>query len=154
MYKPFPLQTGRHYLNLRMWAIHCQTVWLVVHSLNRCKALFHGNQSSCALMRQNAFVNMEMVNEIGRQGTSMSSPKRSANLGHKAASEFKQVLKSAEKKMVLAECKKQLDNSALQTVYATDTSFLKYERMRRAHYFIPASEAHGSTRKHYPLQPD
>lgn len=45
--------------------------------------------------------------------------------------------------MILAEYKKQLDNSAPQTAYATDTSFLKYERMSRAHYFIPASKAHG-----------
>ena len=40
---------------------------------------------------------MEMVNEIGCQGTSMSFAEFSANLGYKTTSEGKQIMKSTEK---------------------------------------------------------
>jgi len=46
-----------------------------------------------------------------------------------------------------------LDGSALQAVYATNVSKLKYEEMRRAKYFSPPSDANVSKNKHFPLQP-
>ena len=77
------------------------------HALSNCVACdtqFEQLQSTfpwkpiflCPHETENTFVNMEMVTEIGCQGTSMSFAKFSANLGYKT-SEGKQIMKSTEK---------------------------------------------------------
>ena len=104
---------------------------------------------------------MNRVDEVCRQGTGKPFAELSANLGYKSPTEVEQIVKQAEKKCIretqrqcVAEGKKQLENSVLQAAFVTDTSFLKYDRMRRAQYLVSSSEAHESKKKRYPLRPD
>ena len=99
---------------------------------------------------------IDRVDEVCRHGTSKPFAELSASLGYKSPTEVEQIVKQAEKKcnretqyQCVAESKKQLDNSALQAAFATDTSFLKYDRMGRAQYLVSPSEAHDSKRKRY-----
>ena len=115
----------------------------------------------CPSENENECVNIERVDAICYQATGKPFTELSANLGYKSASEVRQIVKQAEKKCVrdtqkkvVAECKKQLDDNALPGTYATDTSFSKYEKIRRAVFLLPPSEVHSSTKKRYPLRPD
>ena len=145
------------------------------HSLSKCLVCvtqFEQLQKQFPLMalfsppqNENAPVSLERIDECCYQATGkpFAEPfaELSANLGYKSRSEVERIVKQAEKKAAcktqqtyLAECKQQLEVSALQAVYTTDTSFSKYEKMRRAQYFDPPSKAHSSTKKRYPLRPD
>ena len=104
-------------------------------------------------------MSLERIDECCYQATGKPFAELSANLGYKSRSEVERIVKQAEKNVAcktqqtcLAECKKQLEVSALQAVYTTDTSLSKYEKMHRAQYFDPPSEAHSSTKKWYPLR--
>ena len=94
---------------------------------------------------------IDRVDEVCRHGTGKPFAELSATLGYKSPTEVEQIVKQAEKKCIretqcqcVAEGKKQLENSALQAAFATDTSFLKYDKMRRAQYLVSPSEAHES----------
>ena len=107
----------------------------------------------CPSEDENASVCMNRVDEACRQGTGKPFAELSANLGYKSPTEVEQIVKQAEKKCIretqrqcVAEGKKQLENSVLQAAFVTDTSFLKYDRMRRAQYLVSPSEAHESKR--------
>ena len=114
----------------------------------------------CPSEDENASVCIDRVDEVCRQGTGKPFAELSANLGYKSPTEVEQIVKQAEKKCIretqrqcVAEGKKQLENSALQAAFATDTRFLKYDKMRRAQYLVSPSEAHESKKKRYPLRP-
>ena len=115
----------------------------------------------CPCEDENAIVNVERADAVCRQVTGKPFTELSVNLGYKSATEVEEIVKQAEKKCIhetqrrcVAELKKQLDDSALQAAYATDTSFSKYEKMRRAQYFIAPSETQCSKKKRYPLRPE
>lgn len=83
-----------------------------------------------------------------------------ANLGYKSTAEVNKIVKTAEKKafheaqqQCIAEVSSQLNSSALQAVYSTDTSFSKFEKLRKAQFFDLPSEPKSSKKKHYALQP-
>ena len=80
-----------------------------------------------------------------------------ANLGYKSPAQVSRIVNQTVKKTVREtqkqcskECHSHLDGSALQAVYATNVSKLKYEEMRRAQYLSPPSEANVS-KKTFPL---
>ena len=142
------------------------------HSLSNCVACatqFEQLQSTfplkpvflCPGEDENESVSIERIDEICYQGTGKPFAELSANLGYNSASQVERIVKQTEKVAVrktqqkcIAECKKLLEESAIQAVYTTDTSFSKYEKMRQAQYFNPPSEAHGLTKKWYLLWPD
>ena len=125
------------------------------HSLSNCVACatqFEQLQSTfplkpvflCPGEDENESVSMERIDEICYQGTGKPFAELSANLGYKSASQVERIVKQTEKVAVrktqqkcIAECKKLLEESAIQAVYTTDTSFSKYEKMRQAQYFNP-----------------
>ena len=116
--------------------------------------------SLCPSEDENASMCIDRVDEVCRQGTGKPFAELSANLGYKSPTEVEQIVKQAKKKCIretqcqcVAEGNKELENSALQAAFATDTSFLKYDKMRRAQYLVSPSEAHESKKKWYPLRP-
>ena len=83
-----------------------------------------------------------------------------ANLGYKSPAQLSRIVNKTVKKTVCEaqkqcskECSSHLDGSALQAVYATNVSKLKYEEIRRVQYLSPPSEANVSKKKRFPLQP-
>ena len=77
-----------------------------------------------------------MADAVCHQVTGKTFMELSVNLGYKSATEVEEIVKQAEKRCIhatqlhcVAEFKKQLDDSALQAAYATNTSFSKYEKM-------------------------
>ena len=101
---------------------------------------------------------IDRVDEVCRHGTGKPFAELSATLGYKSPTEVEQIVKQAEKKCIhetqyqcVAEGKKQLDNSALQAAFATDTSFLKYDRMGKAQYLV--SHLKHTTQKGYGIYP-
>ena len=70
-----------------------------------------------------------------------------APMGSKSTAEVNEIVRDTEKKCIgetqakcASECGSQLDSIALQTVYGTDLSMLKYEKIRKAQFLTPRSE--------------
>ena len=141
------------------------------HSLSNCVACatqFEKLQESFPMqpmfsisLDENASGNVKRVSEMCQEVTGKPLKEFVSHLGFKSPREVERIVMQANKKCVyetqrqcVVECKKQLDDSALQAAYATDTSFLKHDKMRRAQYFSPPSEAQCSKKNRRPLQPE